>query len=146
PMSPETKKKVDQGIDTIFEKVELTTAKAKDLEQPQAEPTTESQPPVLAQQQPQYIGQTRAKMPSPTPKSKGGGKTTTKPTPTPTPPAAPTATPSGGTTLEKPKDTGTPATTEEKPKAPVGKPSYPYTKEIDCGTITISIGDSGELV
>src|SRR5947209_15045018 len=31
-MSPETKKKVDQGIDTIFEKVELTTAKAKDLE------------------------------------------------------------------------------------------------------------------
>ena len=28
PMSPETKKKVDQGIDTIFEKVELTTAKA----------------------------------------------------------------------------------------------------------------------
>ncbi len=33
PMPPETKKKVDQGIDTIFEKVELTTAKAKDLEQ-----------------------------------------------------------------------------------------------------------------
>src|SRR5438552_1161601 len=33
-MSPETKKKVDQGIDTIFEKVELTTAKAKDLETP----------------------------------------------------------------------------------------------------------------
>jgi len=32
PMSPEKKKKVDQGIDTIFEKVELTTAKAKDLE------------------------------------------------------------------------------------------------------------------
>jgi hypothetical protein len=36
PMSPETKKKVDQGIDTIFEKVELTTAKAKDLEKPEA--------------------------------------------------------------------------------------------------------------
>ena len=34
PMSPETTKKVDQGIDTIFEKVELTTAKAKDLEKP----------------------------------------------------------------------------------------------------------------
>src|SRR5262249_55586192 len=34
PMSPETKKKVDQGIDTIFEKVELTTAKAKDFEKP----------------------------------------------------------------------------------------------------------------
>src|SRR5262249_2995310 len=85
-MPPETKKKVDQGIDTIFEKVELTTAKAKDLEQPQGEPTTEGQPPVLAQQ-PGYIGQTRAKMPSPTPKSKGGGKTTTKPTPAPPPDA-----------------------------------------------------------
>jgi hypothetical protein len=36
PMSSETKKKVDQGIDTIFEKVELTTAKAKDLEKPGA--------------------------------------------------------------------------------------------------------------
>jgi hypothetical protein len=34
PMSPATRKKVDQGIDTIFEKVELTTAKAKDLEKP----------------------------------------------------------------------------------------------------------------
>ena len=34
PMTSETKKKVDQGIDTIFEKVELTTAKAKDLETP----------------------------------------------------------------------------------------------------------------
>ena len=32
PMTPETKKKVDEGIDTIFDKVELTTAKAKDLE------------------------------------------------------------------------------------------------------------------
>lgn len=32
PMTPATKKKVDQGIDTIFAKVELTTAKAKDLE------------------------------------------------------------------------------------------------------------------
>jgi hypothetical protein len=36
PMSPETKKKLDQGIDTIFEKIELTTAKAKDLEKPEA--------------------------------------------------------------------------------------------------------------
>jgi hypothetical protein len=34
PMSPAIRKKVDQGIDTIFEKVELTTAKAKDLEKP----------------------------------------------------------------------------------------------------------------
>jgi hypothetical protein len=36
PMTPEKKKKVDQGIDTIFEKVELTTATAKDLEKPGA--------------------------------------------------------------------------------------------------------------
>ncbi len=35
PMTPATKKKVDQGIDTIFEKVELTTAKAKDMEKPE---------------------------------------------------------------------------------------------------------------
>lgn len=34
-MSPETKKKIDQGVDTIFEKIELTTAKAKDLEEPE---------------------------------------------------------------------------------------------------------------
>jgi hypothetical protein len=33
PMTPATKKKIDQGIDTIFEKIELTTTKAKDLEQ-----------------------------------------------------------------------------------------------------------------
>lgn len=40
PMTAEKKKKVDQGIDTIFEKVELTSAKAKDLEK------TESSTPV----------------------------------------------------------------------------------------------------
>jgi len=40
PMPPETKKKVDQGIDTIFEKVELTTAKAKDLEEPPQPPVS----------------------------------------------------------------------------------------------------------
>jgi hypothetical protein len=33
-MTPKTKKKVDKGIDTIFEKVELTSAKAKELEAP----------------------------------------------------------------------------------------------------------------
>ena len=32
--SSDTKNKIDKGIDTIFEKIELTTAKAKDLEQP----------------------------------------------------------------------------------------------------------------
>ena len=38
PLTPDTKKKVDEGIDIIFEKVELTTVKAKDLEK-----TTEQQ-------------------------------------------------------------------------------------------------------
>jgi hypothetical protein len=33
PMTPDTKKKVDQGIDTIFAKVELTSSKAKELEE-----------------------------------------------------------------------------------------------------------------
>jgi hypothetical protein len=32
PMTSDTKKKIDKGLDTIFEKVELTSAKAKDLE------------------------------------------------------------------------------------------------------------------
>jgi hypothetical protein len=43
PMTPDKEKKVDQGIDTIFAKVELTTEKAKDLEEPENEgvpPTT----------------------------------------------------------------------------------------------------------
>jgi hypothetical protein len=35
PMTPAAKSRVDQGIDTIFEKVELTTAKAKGLEKPE---------------------------------------------------------------------------------------------------------------
>jgi len=142
PMSPETKKKVDQGIDTIFEKVELTTAKAKDLEKPEEETSggsTTEEGPSLGQ--PVYVSQTRAKQPTATPKSKGGGKTTSKPAPTPKPTPSPTPTPSGsGQTQEKENPT------EEKPKTPPPVPSYPYTKEIDCGTITISIGDSGELV
>lgn len=33
-MTTDEKKKVDKGIDTIFDKIELTTKKAKDLEQP----------------------------------------------------------------------------------------------------------------
>jgi hypothetical protein len=36
PITPATKKKIDKGIDTIFEKVELTSAKAKELEKPGA--------------------------------------------------------------------------------------------------------------
>ena len=107
PITPATKKKVDQGIDTIFEKVELTTAKAKDLEKPdqyaQVE-TTGGQgegatPPAggvttegegtPAVGQPEYIAQTRAKMPTPTPTPKpGGGKAPPKPQqPAPPPPA-----------------------------------------------------------
>jgi hypothetical protein len=35
PMTPAAKKRVDQGIDTIFQNVERTTAKAKDLEKPE---------------------------------------------------------------------------------------------------------------
>src|SRR6185436_17639189 len=31
PMSPEKEKKIDQGIDQIWDKIELTTEKAKDL-------------------------------------------------------------------------------------------------------------------
>lgn len=34
PVTPDKKKKIDEGIDNIFEKVELTTTKAKDLEEP----------------------------------------------------------------------------------------------------------------
>ena len=55
PMSPETKKKVDQGIGTIFEKVELTTAKAKDLEKPETsgeETTPPKSPPPQTQEKP----------------------------------------------------------------------------------------------
>jgi len=41
PLTPEKKKKVDDGINTIFDKVELTTAKAKDLEKPEPYQQTE---------------------------------------------------------------------------------------------------------
>jgi hypothetical protein len=44
PMTPEKKKKVDQGINTIFEKVELTTAKAKDPEASSEEADDDSAP------------------------------------------------------------------------------------------------------
>ena len=43
---PKTKKKVDQGIDTIFDKIELTSEKAKDLEEKEGEePAGEESPP-----------------------------------------------------------------------------------------------------
>ncbi|MFZ3376819.1 MAG: hypothetical protein WA183_14830 [Chthoniobacterales bacterium] len=37
PLTPDKKKKIDQGIDTIFDKIELTSEKAKDLEKPESE-------------------------------------------------------------------------------------------------------------
>lgn len=42
PMAPGKKKKVDEGIDTIFEKIELTTEKAKDLEKPEERNDTDT--------------------------------------------------------------------------------------------------------
>jgi hypothetical protein len=43
--SSDTKDKIDKGIDTIFEKIELTTAKAKDLEK-QEQPANQSPSPI----------------------------------------------------------------------------------------------------
>ena len=34
PVTPETKKKLDEGIDTIFQDIKLTTKEAKNLEKP----------------------------------------------------------------------------------------------------------------
>lgn len=42
PVTPEKKKKIDEGIDTIFEKIELTTEKAKSLEKPDPFASVES--------------------------------------------------------------------------------------------------------
>ena len=42
------KKKIDQGIDTIFDKIELTSAKAKDLEQPPPEQNPATERPVAS--------------------------------------------------------------------------------------------------
>jgi hypothetical protein len=44
PLTEEKKKKIDDGIDKIFEKIELTSEKAKDLEK--AEPGNETPPPI----------------------------------------------------------------------------------------------------
>jgi hypothetical protein len=84
PMSPETKKKVDQGIDTIFEKSGLTTAEAKDWENPGKEP-----PPVAGTtvEETPSVGQP-VSAPTETPGetvAQGPGTTPTQPTATPTP-------------------------------------------------------------
>ena len=91
PMTPEKKKKVDQGIDTIFGKIELTTAKAKDLEKPQKETppvavTTVAETPPAGQpvSAPTAApGETVAGTPMATPQRPG--TTPTEPTATPTP-------------------------------------------------------------
>jgi hypothetical protein len=149
-VSPDKKKKIDEGIDTIFEKIELTNQKAKDLEKPEEETTsgdestTEETPPVI---QSEYISQTHAKQPTPTPtpKQKSGGKTKEKPTPTPTP------VPKGKVPETKTKPTPTPTPTPEPYKDPPDKErppkaSYPYTKTIDCGTITITVDNKGVII
>ena len=126
PVTSDKKKKIDQGIDTIFDKIELTNEKAKDLEKPEGEAVEET-PPVG---EPQYVGQT------------GFGHTQAKqPTPTPTP--TPTPKPGGGDkTQEKPKDTY--KNPPDKVKPP--KVKYPQKKEIDCGTISIDMGTKGDLI
>lgn len=140
PMTPDKEKKIDEGIDKIFDKIELTSEKAKDLEEPepQAEGTGEDVPKFPGTYQ---VGnntptptppKTRSK-PNPTPKK---DKTTSKPTPTPTP------APSGdGKTEEKPQGGG-----EEPPPEVYPVPKYPFTKETDCGTITIDMGTKDDLI
>jgi hypothetical protein len=129
PMSPDTKKKVDQGIDTIFEKVELTSAKAKDLAKPDDQQnapdegsTVEETPPVG---EPEYVGQTQAKKPTPTPTPKKGGGTKSKPTPTPKKEEPK----KGGTTEEKPKEPPANPPTTEKPVVPVAPDKNAKPKE-----------------
>lgn len=136
PMKPETKKKVDQGIDTIFEKIELTTEKAKDLEKPEEGGTIDGGvPPVV--NQPQTVG-----MPTPTPEARTTERpATTPPPPLPTTTERPTATP----TASVPPTTGKPTPTPSPAVAKTGG-KYPFVKETDCGTIKISVGKSGELV
>lgn len=47
PPSSATKKKIDNGIDTIFEKIELTSAKAKDIEGPGDDAAAGTSPPPI---------------------------------------------------------------------------------------------------
>lgn len=97
PMSPETKKKVDQGIDTIFEKVELTTAKAKDLEKPEGGTSPGAETPAAGQPTPRVPGTateaqspTLSPIPSVTEQQTPIPMTTARPTPAETPTPTPT--------------------------------------------------------
>jgi hypothetical protein len=74
PMTPETKKKVDQGIDTIFEKVELTSKKAKDLEEPDQYAETEAMPPNTVEIGDHTGGPTTQERPRGKGRGKGKGK------------------------------------------------------------------------
>jgi hypothetical protein len=102
PISSAKKKKLEEGIDAIFAAVELTTAKAKDLEKPEKETppvagTTVAETPSGGQpvSAPTGMpGETVAGTPTAAPQ--GPGTTTTQPTATPTPKppkATPTPTP-----------------------------------------------------
>jgi hypothetical protein len=138
PMTTDTKKKIDKGADTMWDGIELAGAKAKDLE-PEETPAPYGGPSIL--DQPQTVG-----MPTPTP----GGKTTERPATPPPPPLPttterPTVTPTASVPQTTGKPTPTPTPTPATPAAKTGG-KYPLTKETDCGTITISVGESGELV
>ena len=69
PLPPDTKKKVDQGINTIFEKVQLTSKKAKDLKEPDpfagvevtGTPGKGEEPPAKDDQTPQQAPKTQDK-------------------------------------------------------------------------------------
>jgi hypothetical protein len=124
PVTPDTKKKIDEGIDTIFDKIELTTEKAKDLEKPE---TGESGvPPII--EQPQTVG-----MPTPTP-GEPIPRTTERP-------SAATPTPSGGdTTHEKSANEATPT------PAPLTQAHYPVREKTDCGDIEVTVGTKGDLI
>lgn len=88
PMTTAKKKKLEEGIDAIFAAVELTTAKAKELEKPEKETppvagTTVAETPSGGQpvSAPTPPGETVAGTPAATPQ--GPGTTTTRPTATP---------------------------------------------------------------
>ncbi|HEX4638289.1 MAG TPA: hypothetical protein VH170_02265 [Chthoniobacterales bacterium] len=145
------KKKIDKGIDAIWDKIELTNDKAKDYEEPE-ETTEGSEDEYTPPNQPEYVGQgqTYAKKPTPTPTPKqksGGGKTKDKPTPTPTPTPKPKD--GGGKTKDKPTPTPTPTPEPYVDPPDVGKlppASYPYSKKIDCGDISITINKDGAII
>jgi hypothetical protein len=142
-VTSEKKKKIDEGIDTIFDKIELTTEKAKDLEKPEEGTDANEDNP---SGESIYIDQGGTKVPnSKPPKTKSKPTPTPKPTPKPKPKPEPTPTPT-----PEPKEPG--AVREDDPgrgettEVALPIPKYPYKKEIDCGTIEIDMGTKGDLI